>query len=220
MKKIISLLLGVLLIASVLAGCSSTGTNTVPDNSSTPATNSPDPSAGAPADNNPADSTSKVLIVYYSLTGTTERVAKAIQEKTGADLYLLEPESPYLVDHDAALDEMEAERTSGTIRGLNGTLPDISGYDIVLVGGPVWRGEPSNPVQKYLSLTDFTDKTVSGFWTAGANPGEYAQLFAEQVKGSEVVDGLSLVSADVSNSETLNSKIDAWLDAVGISRSN
>lgn len=156
----------------------------------------------------------RVLVVYYSLTGTTQKVAALVKDKAGADLYVLEPETPYSQDQELINDEVAAERESGEIRALTGELPDLSGYDLVLIGSPVWNGLPSNPVQKYLGLTDFTGKRVAGFWTAYANAGDYAEAFKGQINGAEALDGLGLLNADVADDAALGAKIDAWLDAI------
>ncbi len=208
MKKTIRLLLGAVLMMSILPGCSAQGGN---DESRNNSLRSP----AASASNNAAPG-SRVLIVYYSLSGTTENVAKLIQRKTGGDIYLLEPDPAYPRAQEAAGTEMAAERSTNSIRGLKGTLPNLSAYDYILIGGPVWSGEPSNPVQKYLSLADFGGRKVSGFWTAYGDPAHYADEFKALVRNGNILDGLSLINADVSNNTTLNSKIDAWLKVLGI----
>ncbi len=159
---------------------------------------------------------SKTLIVYYSLTNTTETVAKEIQAKTGADIYLLTPQTPYSPDHDTTVTDMTAERERGVIRELTGTLPDLSAYDTILIGSPVWSREPSNPVQKYLSLTDFGGKTVAGFWVAHANPGTYPDTFKSLVKNANVLDGLSLLEDDVVGGSVLSARVNDWLGALNL----
>ena len=105
----------------------------------------------------------KTLIVYYSSSGTTEKVAKELQKRTNGDIYFIETKQPYPKEQEALGREMALERENGNIRELSGQLPDLSGYDQILIGGPVWSGEPSNPIQKYLSMTDFGGKKVAGF---------------------------------------------------------
>ncbi len=163
-------------------------------------------------ENNKANLQSNVLIVYYSVTGNTQKVAKMIEQKTGADIYLIEPEISYSTDHDETMVEMAEERESGNIRELKGVLPDLSVYDTILIGSPVWGRQPSNPVQKYLSLTDFGGKKVAGFWTAHVNPGTYAETFKSMVKNGQVLDGLSLLEADAPDFG-----MNEWLKALGIS---
>lgn len=155
----------------------------------------------------------KVLIVYYSLTDTTANVAGILREKTGGDTWRIEPTPQY--SSATVGNEMAAERKDGMIRELNGPLPDLSACDVILVGGPAWSGF-SNPVQKYLSQTDFGGKKVSGFWTASANPGKYADEFRDRVRNGATVDGLSLIGSEISNKNGMNAKIDAWLKTLGL----
>ena len=159
---------------------------------------------------------SKILIIYYSSSGTTEKVANVIKSKTGADLYLIKTNPPYPTEQEALGKEMALERENGNIRDLSGQLPELSGYDIILIGGPVWSGEPSNPIQKYLSMTNFGGKKVAGFWTAYAEPGDYANKFKKLVNNAKISDGLSFVNTEVSNETVLNSKINTWLNTLGI----
>ena len=160
--------------------------------------------------------TNKTLIIYYSASGTTEKVAKELQRKTKGDIYFIKTNMPYSTDQEVLGKEMTLERENGNIRELNGELPDLSGYDLILIGGPVWSGEPSNPIQKYLSITDFSGKKAAGFWTAFGEPGDYANEFKKLVKNAELHEGLSLINIDVSNEKELDSKINTWLSTLGI----
>ena len=160
--------------------------------------------------------TNKTLIIYYSASGTTEKVAKELQRKTKGDIYFIKTNMPYSTDQEVLGKEMTLERENGNIRELSGELPDLSGYDLILIGGPVWSGEPSNPIQKYLSITDFAGKKVAGFWTAYGEPGDYENSFKKLVKNAELHEGLSLINADVSNEKELDRKIDTWLSTLGI----
>ena len=160
--------------------------------------------------------TNKTLIIYYSASGTTEKVAKELQRKTKGDIYFIKTNMPYSTDQEVLGKEMALERENGNIRDLSGQLPELSGYDIILIGGPVWSGEPSNPIQKYLSMTNFGEKKVAGFWTAYAEPGDYANKFKKLVNNAKILDGLSFVNTEVSNETVLNSKINTWLNTLGI----
>ena len=160
--------------------------------------------------------TNKTLIIYYSASGTTEKVAKELQRKTKGDIYFIKTNAPYSTDQEVLGKEMALERENGNIRELSGELPNLSNYDLILIGGPVWSGKPSNPIQKYLSMTDFSGKKVAGFWTAFGEPGDYANEFKKLVKNAELHEGLSLINTDISNEKELDSKINTWLSTLGI----
>ena len=165
---------------------------------------------------NKGDNTNKTLIIYYSASGTTEKAAKELQRKTKGDIYFIKTSIPYSTDQEVLGKEMALERENGNIRELNGELPDLSGYGLILIGGPVWSGEPSNPIQKYLGITDFSGKKAAGFWTAYGEPGDYANVFKKLVKNAELYEGLSLINADISNEKELDSKINTWLSTLGV----
>ncbi len=106
----------------------------------------------------------KTLIVYYSYSGMTQRTAEHLQELTGGTLY--EPE-------------------------LSGILPDISEYDRILIGTPVWNNSMANLIRSYLEQTDFDGKTVSLFWTYITNEGSTERDFVKQAQNAQVTDGLA-----------------------------
>ena len=76
----------------------------------------------------------KTLIVCYSLTGVSSKIAQALQKKTQADLYEIKTKRTYDADMWKAWDEAQAETAAGKLPGLVGDLPDLSGYDTVLLG--------------------------------------------------------------------------------------
>ncbi|MDY4651236.1 MAG: flavodoxin, partial [Atopobiaceae bacterium] len=103
------------------------------------------------------------LVAYFSASGTTKRVAEHLAEAAGADLFRIEPETPY-----TAADLNWHDRTSRTTRekndrsirpALKGTVPDVSGYDVVYVGFPIWCYTAPNIVNTFLESADFSGKT-------------------------------------------------------------
>ena len=84
----------------------------------------------------------KTLIIYFSMTGHTERVAQQMAESLGADLYRIQAEHPYTKnDLDWTIPDSRAnlEQKNPTSRPLyQGDLPDIADYDTVILGHPIW----------------------------------------------------------------------------------
>lgn len=110
-------------------------------------------------------SNNKVLVVYYSYSGTTKRVAEHLQELTNGDIYDIQPETKYSEDSNVAIARLMAERASNNMPKLMGDLPDISKYNLILIGTPVWNSDIANPVMSYLQENDFEGKKVAPFWT-------------------------------------------------------
>ena len=80
----------------------------------------------------------KTLVAYYSQSGQTKRMAEMIAGKLGADLYEIAPVRKYNDDMWKAWDEAQAERKNDKYPALKGELPDISGYDTILLGTGIW----------------------------------------------------------------------------------
>lgn len=94
---------------------------------------------------------SKVLIVYYSWSGHTATLAKYLQQATDADLLALRvPEQTFSSDMYDTSGRAKHQVASGNLPHLTTVIPDLTGYETILVGGPVWSAAPSTPVLSFL----------------------------------------------------------------------
>ena len=122
----------------------------------------------------------RVAIVYYSQSKVqnTALVARWIQKHVGGDLIAIETEKPYPEPYFRTLAAAELERRSGTFRPIKPT-PDLTAYDIVFLGSPIWYGSCAFPVKQFLKTHPLAGKTVVPFSTHG---GGGAPLYARDVK--------------------------------------
>lgn len=81
---------------------------------------------------------SKILIVYFSWGGTTQRMAQQIATLTGGDLFRIEPANSYPTDYTACTEVALAERDSDARPAIMGTVENMEAYDTVFIGCPVW----------------------------------------------------------------------------------
>lgn len=158
----------------------------------------------------------KTLIVCYSLTGVSSKIAQALQKKTQADLYEIKTKRTYDADMWKAWDEAQAETAAGKLPGLVGDLPDLSGYDTVLLGDPVWGWTISNPLLAYIRQTDFAGKIVPAFWTFYDHDEKYAHAIELECKGAVVREGLSLTNSAIHSDANVSKLLDAWIQKIGI----
>ena len=128
----------------------------------------------------------KILVVYYSATGSTERVANVIAEATDADMFELEPVEPYTSEDLNWNDEnsrvvYEHDNVSARTVALTATTVDgWDEYDTVFIGYPIWWGIAAWPVDGFVEANDFTGKTVIPFCTsASSGLGESGELLAQ-----------------------------------------
>lgn len=115
---------------------------------------------------------SKVLVVYYSQTGTTEGVAKIIARETNADLVKLEVKNEYTsddlnwTDKNSRVNREHDNPNSRNVELKNAVIPDFSSYDTVFIGYPIWWREASWVLDDFVKKNDFTGKTVIPFSTS------------------------------------------------------
>lgn len=151
-----------------------------------------------------------VLILYYSHSGTTEDIAQRIQEKIGGDIIEIETVREYASDSSEISDQAAEERESGNLPELK-EIPDISQYERIYLGGPVWTYTVSTPVMSLLEQLDFQGKEVAPFWTDAGTPGDYQQNFETQVQNGVLLPGLGLSDMSGMGEEELNALLDGWL---------
>ena len=115
----------------------------------------------------------KVLVVYFSATGTTRQVAKQIAKIANADICEITPTKPYSsVDLDwtnkqsRSSVEMNNPKTRPEIKALS---VDVSKYDYVFLGYPIWWDLAPRTVNSFIEATDLSGKTVIPFATSGSS---------------------------------------------------
>lgn len=115
-----------------------------------------------------AVSAQKVLVLYYSETGTTKAVAQELQKQLGADIESIEPVEPYSGNFQETIQRSGRERESGQTPALKPLNRKIDDYDIVFLGYPIWFGTYAMPIATLVKEQDFAGKTVVPFCTFGS----------------------------------------------------
>ncbi len=120
----------------------------------------------------------RVLVVYYSRTGTTKRVAGAIAAAVGGDLEEISDRTKRTGLLGYLRSGYEAARRRQIPIGP--AIHDPSTYDLVIVGTPIWDMSVSSPVRSYLHRHRAAFRKVAFFCTCGGRGG--ARAFAEMSK--------------------------------------
>ena len=128
-------------------------------------------SAGMPASAEEAGR--HIVIVYFSATGTTKGVAEKLQEALHADIYEIVPEEPYTaadLNYNDSKSRTSIETDDPSCRPpIAGELPDLTVYDTILIGSPIWWGDVPRIVSNFVEQVDLTDKTLAVFFTSGGS---------------------------------------------------
>lgn len=225
MKKLTALLLSVVLVLS-LAACGSANkpasSTTQPETSAPteqPATEPSESSSTAPAESEPETQpeTGKTLVVYYSASGNTERVAKDIAKAAGADLFEIVPTEVYTSDDldwtnpDSRVSREHDDESLRDVPLTTTEVPDWDSYDTVFIGYPIWWGIAAWPVDTFVKNNDFTGKTVIPFATSSSSGmGQSGSLLADMAGTGEWQEGQRF-SSGVSSDD-----VQSWVNGLGL----
>ncbi len=220
MKKLTALLLSVVLVLS-LAACGSANkpaSSTTQPETSAP-TEQPESSSTAPAESEPETQpkTGKTLVVYYSASGNTERVAKDIAEAAGADLFEIVPTEVYTSEDlnwtnpDSRVSREHDDESLRDVPLTTTEVPDWDSYDTVFIGYPIWWGIAAWPVDTFVKNNDFTGKTVIPFATSSSSGmGQSGSLLADMAGTGDWQEGQRL-SSGVSGDD-----VQSWVNGLGL----
>ena len=117
--------------------------------------------------------TSKSLVVYFSATGNTERLAQKIAAETNSDVFEIVPEEPYTsADLNYSNSDCRAnkEQNDPTARpAISSTLENLEDYDVIFIGYPIWWGTMPKIINTFLDTYDLSGKTIMPFCTSGSS---------------------------------------------------
>lgn len=221
MKKIISLFMVLTMVLS-LAACS---TNQSP-NESTPEESSSQTNESTPT---PSNTNGKNLVVYFSMPdnvddstvvidgetlGNTQYMAYVIQETVGADIFRIEPETPYPTDHDELVDIAREEQSNNARPAIKDTIENFDTYENIFVGYPNWWGDMPMILYSFFDEYDFSGKTIIPFNTHGGSgfSGTISTI-KELEPNAEVLDGKSISRNDIQDAEQ---EIVDWVNSLDL----
>lgn len=137
---------------------------------------------------------SKNLVAYFSASGVTAKLAKNLADAIGADLYEIQPETPY-TDEDLNWNNPKSrssvEMNDKSFRpAVANRLENIEQYDRVFIGFPIWWYVAPTIINTFLEQHDLTGKKVIPFATSGSSGmGETNKELVNSCKGAELVEG-------------------------------
>ncbi len=215
MKTFTAILLLITLALS-LAACGSTSAST-PASTPTPTAALAEPSEASADIDDTAPEGGKVLVVYYSASGNTARVANDIAAAAGADVFEIVPAEPYTSDDlnwTNPNSRVSVEHDNPDARAVelaSVEVPDWDSYTTVFIGYPIWWGIAAWPVDGFVSANDFTGKTVIPFATSSSSGmGQSGELLSQLAGTGDWQSGQrfsSGVSAD---------DVQSWVSSLGL----
>lgn len=222
-RSFVGLVAGAAMVPLLAAcGSSDTGSNTGSDVSDAPSSTGSDSAQAAAG--------SKTLVVYFSRTGeqydvgvidkgNTAIVADMVASATGADSFEVIPQEDYPYTYDELTDVAREEQNESARPAYQGDVPDLSQYDTVFLGAPVWWGDW--PMIMYTLFDDNADalggKTLVPFLTsAGSGLAGFDTKLASVIDGATVATGFSALGTDAQNDQDgVRSSVGEWLQGLG-----
>ncbi len=144
---------------------------------------------------------SKPLVAYFSASGVTEKTAETLAKTINADLFEIEPETPYTasdLDWTDKNSRSTVEMNDFSSRpAIKSKLDDMGDYDVVFVGFPIWWYVAPTIINTFLESYDFKGKTVVPFATSGGSGmGKTAEVLRKLNTGAKILDGKVLNGYD------------------------
>ena len=138
----------------------------------------------------------KVLVLYYSQTSNTKTVATEIATRLNADIEEIVPVQPYDGEFEATIQRCMKEREEGVLPEIKPIAADLSKYDFIFLGYPVWFGTFAPPVGAFVSQTDLSGKRIIPFCTFGSGGLESSMKdLAEKQPNAEILPGYGVRAA-------------------------
>ena len=172
----------------------------------------------------------KSLLIYFSRTGeqysvgeiekgNTAIVADMIREYTGADVFEILPEEDYYpYTYDALTEIAKEEQNTQARPAYQNELPDLSQYDVIFIGSPVWWADWPMIMYTMFESNDFSGKTLIPFDTnEGSGNAGFEDKLKSKCPDSVVKEGLYTYGHDAQNNpDQLRKNVREWLIRLGI----
>ena len=215
MKKLTAFFMSLVLVF----GLTSCGANGNPSSTSSASSSEPAVSSSEPSESEPETQTGKTLVVYYSASGNTKRVAEDIAEAVSADLFEIVPTEVYTSDDlnwTNADSRVSREHDDESLRDVPLTTTEVENwddYDTVFIGYPIWWGIAAWPVDNFVKDNDFTGKTIIPFATSSSSGmGQSGELLQEMAGTGDWQDGQRFASS-------VNQKdVADWVSELGLAK--
>ena len=159
------------------------------------------------------------LVVYFSRTGNTEKIAEYLIELTDADGYVIEAAVPYTDDDIKYQDDncrANKEQNDKTVRPeIADPISSIDSYDTIFLGYPIWWGQEPRIIDTFLESYDFSDKTVIPFCTSGSSGIETSEKnISELVSIGNQLEGKRFPAS------ATKEDVKAWYDTLPLNEGN
>lgn len=155
------------------------------------------------------------LVVYFSYTGNTRMIANKIKEKLNCDILEIKTVIPYSEDYQSVVDDEQNSEASNHLPEIQDINMDLSKYDEIILGTPVWWYRPVPAIRTFLTQNNLSGKTIKPFAT---NAGWLGRTFKEietLCSNSKIDNGMNIVFESYSDKlVTKEQDINNWISTL------
>lgn len=155
------------------------------------------------------------IVVYYSYTGHTKMIAESIQKKLQCDILEIKPVKPYSTDYELVVSEEQNNSSSNKTPEIENINIDLSKYDEIIIGTPVWWYTIAPVIRTFLKQNDFSNKRIIPFATNAGWLGHTFKEIKDLCPNSKIEKEMNIVfTEDYRENQLVTSpdEIDNWIE--------
>lgn len=157
----------------------------------------------------------KKIVIYFSYTNNTKKIALRIKEKLNCDIFEIKTVIPYSTDYDKVVNDEQNSEASNYLPELIESNLNLEEYDTVIIGGPVWWYRYAPAIRSFVNKYDLSGKRVIPFATNAGWLGKTFIEFKNLVKNANVENEMNIVFESYSDKlKTDIDDIDKWIDNI------
>jgi flavodoxin len=150
----------------------------------------------------------KILVAYFSHSGSTRRAAVQIHNLVGGDMFEIKTVTPYPTGYDESVEVAKKEKETNARPVLSTKVNNMASYDVIFIGYPIWWHTAPMPIYTFLEAYDLSGKTVIPFCTS------YSSDIAESMDAIKSLSPNAIILEGLTANDP--SKIEPWLSRIGM----
>ena len=158
---------------------------------------------------------SKKIVVYFTYTNNTKMIAEKIKTKLDCDILEIKTVIPYSEDYDTVVNDEQNSESSNHLPEIQNINIDLSQYDEIILGTPVWWYRPVPAIRTFLTQNDLSGKIIKPFATNAGWLGKTFKEIKSLCPNSKVEEGMNIVFQSYSDKlVTKEQDIENWIDTL------
>ena len=155
------------------------------------------------------------IIIYFTYTGNTKKIAEKIKEKLNCDILEIKTLIPYSKDYDTVVNDEQNSESSNHLPEIQNLNIDLSNYDEIILGTPVWWYRPGPAIRTFLTQNDLSGKIIKPYATNAGWLGKTFKEIKALCPNSEVSNGMNIVFESYSDKlVTKENDIINWINTL------